>query len=256
MGVSTGVVIPAYQPDLDRLTAYTRSLDSVLDPDEIRVELDDPGSPDCAAALRRAGVTVNIAAERRGKGAAITHGFDSLDTDIRMFLDADGATPASSAVEVLEELSDGPSDMSVGSRRHPDADIRHHQTVVRKFLGDTFARLSGVILPISLRDYQCGAKALTADLWGEVRSHLYERGFAWDMELVAMADAMGYEVTEVPIAWEDKPGSTVDLAPALVEFARALLSVRHRALAVRGSRLHRTLPDAGAQSRITAAEQD
>lgn len=256
MGVSTGIVIPAYRPDRDRLIGYTQKLDAVLDPDAIHVELDCPNSTEVAASIQRDTVSVNVARDRRGKGAAVTAGFNALDTDVRMFLDADGATPASSAAKVLAPLTDGTADLSVGSRRHPDADVQNHQTVIRKFMGDTFAGLSSLMLPISLTDYQCGAKAVTADLWQEVTSHLYESGFAWDLELVAVSDAMGYDVTEVPIAWEDQPGSTVDLAPALIEFARALVTVRHRALSLQGSILHSTLPESRSKALVNTSTQE
>lgn len=104
MGADIEVVIPAYRPDYDMLLEYNDMLASVLDPDVIRVELDDPQSPDCPALINRAGVSVNVSESRRGKGAAITEGFDSLDTEIRLFLDADGATPPSSAKEIVEAV--------------------------------------------------------------------------------------------------------------------------------------------------------
>ncbi|MFC6735800.1 dolichol-P-glucose transferase, partial [Halolamina salina] len=46
MSRSVGVVVPAYRPDVDRLSRYVRDLDERLAPAELRIELDDPGPGD------------------------------------------------------------------------------------------------------------------------------------------------------------------------------------------------------------------
>jgi hypothetical protein len=84
---SIGVVIPAYQPDPERLTSYLRRLDSQVTPSPavLRIELDAP----CSSLLNQlysrlsdmtftASIEIAIADTRRGKGAAITAGFERL----------------------------------------------------------------------------------------------------------------------------------------------------------------------------------
>ncbi|MCF2241171.1 glycosyltransferase [Halobacterium salinarum] len=245
---SVGIFVPAYDPDIDRLTAYLDALRETFDPAALRVELDAAG-PGVADRIRDAGVTVAESAGRRGKGAAITAGFEALDTDVVAFADADGATPAGSLAEVVARVTDGDADLAVGSRRHPDATVESHQTVVRRLLGDGFAWLAGTLLAVDLHDYQCGAKALTAAAWERVREHLYEAGFAWDVELVAVGGALGCRVAEVPITWEDQPGSTVSTVRAPVGLLGALVRARHRAKRLGDSRLHAALAARGSDDR-------
>jgi hypothetical protein len=259
---SVGIVVPAYDPDVERLVDYLHALRERLDPDELHVELDvrkttesssaahqnaarseDAGSPRVADRLREAGATVSVSAGRRGKGAAITAGFETLETDVLAFADADGATPANSLAEVVSRVTEGSADLAVGSRRHPDSDVQSHQTVVRRLLGDGFAWLAGALLTVDLYDYQCGAKAVTAGAWERVRGHLYEPGFAWDVELVAVAGALGCRVAEVPIAWEDQPGSTVSPVRTPFRLLGSLLRARHRAKRLGDSRLHDAIAD-------------
>jgi hypothetical protein len=235
MTPSLGIVVPAYRPDVERLRRYVLALDDRLAPATIRIELDAP-RPDVPQVLSGLPATVATAPVRRGKGAAVTAGFEALDTDRRCFLDADGSTPPDSAAMVVDAL-DG-ADLAAGSRRHPAARVTSHQTVARRFLGDAFAWSARRLLAADLHDYQCGAKAVTADGWGRVRTHLYEPGFAWDVEFVAMAAAAGLEIVEVPIEWEDRPGSTVSPVGTAVEMGRALLTARHRAKRLHDSRLH------------------
>ncbi|QLD88536.1 glycosyltransferase [Natronomonas salina] len=234
---SLGVVVPAFHPDVDRLNTYLEALHSKLSPHVLRVELDaaDAETQEAVASFDLP-VEVHSVPYRRGKGAAITEGFESLDTDRLAFVDADGSTPAAELARIVAKL--GAADVAVGSRRHPDARVVGHQTFARRFLGDGFAWLARRLLDAELYDYQCGAKALSADAWSRVRSHLYESGFAWDIELVAMAAAIGLEIEEVPIEWEDMPGSTVDPISTSLSLGAALLAARHRAKRLQDSRIH------------------
>jgi len=241
MSRSLGVVVPAFRPDVDQLATYLRTLDDRLDPERIRIELDAP-QESVLETLRSTdlppSVSIDVTPYRRGKGAAITAGFEALETDRLVFADADGSTPAESMAEVVTPVRDDEIDLAVGSRRHPDANVRGHQTVARRWLGEGFVWLAHRLLEADLHDYQCGAKALTRAAWEQVREHLYEAGFAWDIELVAMAAALDLKIAEIPITWEDRPGSTVEPVRTSLRMARALFVARHRAKQIRNSRLH------------------
>lgn len=222
MGESVGIVVPAYRPDPDRVARYVRSLREAFPDVAIRIELDAPdsGVPERLAALP---ATVATADRKRGKGAAVTAGFEALDADVLAFVDADGATAAADVAAVVDAVRDRRAALSVGSRRHPESVVERSQSRVRRALGGCFAWLARRWSTVPLYDYQCGAKAITADGWQTVRTDLYEAGFGWDVELVTMAGARGLEITEVPITWTDVPGSTVDATATAGELARALV---------------------------------
>lgn len=227
MAKTVGIVIPAYKPDVSRLASYASSLLHGIDSVEVHIELDDPaGDVDLGTTSLPAAVSVNTESQRRGKGAAITHGFEALDTEYLAFTDADGSTPVESVRDVISGLST--ASLSVGSRRHPDAVIEAHQTIFRRFLGDGFAWSARRLLGVKLSDYQCGVKAMTREVWQKIRAHLYQPGFAWDLELVAVAHAFGYDITEVPITWHDNAGSTVNPVTTTIELGRTLLTLRFR----------------------------
>jgi glycosyltransferase involved in cell wall biosynthesis len=242
MAPGVGLVVPAFRPDVDRLSAYVRALDETVGPARIRVELDAPRDG-VAEALAALPATVSAVPYRRGKGAAITAGFEALETDVLAFADADGATPARSLATVVAPVRDGETDLAVGSRRHPAATVATHQTFARRYMGDAFAWVARRLLDVDLHDYQCGAKAVTAEGWEAVRQHIYEPGFAWDVELVAIAGAMDLRVAEVPVEWHDRPGSTVSPVRDSLRLGRALLAARHRAGRIRDSRLHTAIAD-------------
>lgn len=239
MAKTVGIVIPAYKPEVSRLVSYATSLLHKIDSAEIRIELDDPASDvDLHTTSLPEAISVNKESQRRGKGAAITHGFEMLDTEYLAFTDADGSTPVESVEDVISALSS--TSISVGSRRHPDALIEAHQTVFRRLLGDGFAWSARRLLDVQLSDYQCGVKAIRKEAWQRIRGHLYQPGFAWDIEFVAKAHSFGYNITEVPITWHDNAGSTVDPVTTTLELARTLLQLRFRSYSLKIAQLGRS----------------
>lgn len=276
---SLGIVLPAYRPDVQRLRSYVTALDERLAPEAILIELDAP-CPGVPKALEDCPATVAVADRRRGKGRAITAGFDRLlgeernefslsspdgthsdanggcdpttddagpTIDTLAFFDGDGSTPPESAAAVVAPVLAGTCDLAVGSRRHPDAEVGRHQTLGRRRLGDGFAWLARRLVEPSLYDYQCGAKAFAADVWRAVREHLREPGFAWDLDCLVCAAALGYEAREVPIAWHDRPRSTVPPARTALALVRALYRA-HRRTSRSAASAGRIRPVAGTDS--------
>lgn len=227
-GTDLGIVIPAYRPDPERLENYVTELDESLDPSVIRIELDEP-TPEIHRRLQRSDAVVNSCKFRRGKGAAITAGFDALETPLRAFVDADGSTPPESLERIVEVVRSERANLAVGSRRHPKSTVPIHQTRVRRYLGDGFAWIARRMLPVALYDYQCGAKVIDEETWKAIRGELMIPGFAWDIDLISTAAIHGATLVEVPITWVDQPGTTVDPIPAGTEFAAALFRARRRA---------------------------
>lgn len=240
MSRSVGIVIPAYRPDLDRLAEYIDEIVECLEPDSLRIEWDEPDDL-AVQSLSQSSATIATSTDRRGKGAAITAGFERLYTDVLAFADADGSTPASSLQEVIRAVQEGPADLAVGSRRHTEAVVADPQSRVRGCLGEVFAWLARRVLPVSLADYQCGAKAISAEGWERIRCDIFESGFAWDVNVVDAAGRHGLPVQEVPIHWVDRPGSTVPPLRTTVELGWALLRIQRRRL-VRTPR-DRPVPD-------------
>lgn len=233
---TVGLVIPAFRPNIDLLRAYVRDLEATVAPATIRIELDDP-TPETLEQLEALPATVNAVETRRGKGAAITAGFCALETDVLAFVDADGATAVDSVEAVIDPVRDGRVDLSVGSRRHPAAEVVMSQSRLRGRMGDGFAWFARRVLDVSVSDYQCGAKAIDAVVWNDVRDHLCESGFAWDVELIMFTNALGYRIGEVPVTWADAPESTVSSISTPLELAGGLVRTHHRVRCLDGDRV-------------------
>ncbi len=208
MSATVGLVVPAYRPDYEQLRAYVADLHEVVAPTVVRIELDDPHG-DVQPFAESVDATVATAPTRRGKGRAITAGFEALDTDVLAFVDADGSTAPAAVGEVVGPVVAANANVAIGTRRHPGASVATTPGTLRRVLSGGFVRLARLATGLSLSDFQCGAKAIDRDSWRAIRSGLFEAGFGWDLELLWLADRAGCSIVEVPIAWRDQPGSTV-----------------------------------------------
>lgn len=217
---SVGIVLPAYKVDPEKLNEYIDRLQNVLSPDEIIIEYDQPEN------TRDISSNVNLQTfdRRRGKGAAIIHGFNELESDILLFADSDGSVPVENLKDLVKAIEGG-ADLAVGSRRHPNAESGYHQTYVRKILGDLLAKIAGTLLEPDLYDYQCGAKAIKKNKWNDIEDNLTKNGFGFDLELIFEAGKNNLKIKEIPVEWIDKPGSTVSIVSDSFKIGKVLVEL-------------------------------
>ena len=225
------IVLPAYRPPIGRLSEYIETLDTQLDPDRIHVPFD--GIKDGDPQLRRleqAGATVSPSPDRQGKGAALSGAFDRLATsfDRLLFLDADGSTSVESAAHLAEQVGGSSPTLAIGYRQPQQQAERQNRTGYRRVFSSGYRRLAHALVGIDARDPQCGAKAMDASVWWQLRPALRNTGFGWDTELLAIAAAAGIPVSEHPVEWVDQPGTTVRLTDPVWMLGQ-LLSARRRA---------------------------
>lgn len=221
MSATVGLVIPALRPDLDALARYIDRLDEEVNPTTIRVEIDEP-TVDREQLEQTLHAEVGTSTNRRGKGLAITAGFEVLETDILSFVDADGSTKASSVAPLVDGVAEGDANVMVGSRHHPDAAITRQPSLLRRLMSRSFIHLARTTTGIDITDFQCGAKAIDHQCWTAIRDELYEPGFAWDLEVLWLADRHGCKIRERPIEWEDRPDSTVPPFGTAIELGTLL----------------------------------
>lgn len=251
---SVGLVIPAYNPDVQTFEQYITEMKSSVNQEKIRIEIDMPFE-NIESHLSEKVDYVNSVHRWRDKSAAITHRFDSLDTDIIAFADSDGSVLTSSVENIINKIISTDVGVNIGLRRHPASEIISHQTIFGRLLDDGFAFVARHMLPTRCYNYQCGAKAVSADAWDMIRKHCYEPGFAWDLEFVFITGSLGYKITKVPIKWEDLPKLRVSRLTATIELATALVDVRRRTDALNLNPRHSEIQST-TKSRLSRINQD
>jgi dolichyl-phosphate beta-glucosyltransferase len=214
--VDLSIVIPAYNEEL-RIAPTLEALHGFLCRLALRTEIlvVDDGSRDGTIAVVEAlmpripGLRVVRQLPNRGKGAAVRLGMLSARGPIRVMCDADGSMPAEEMTRLLDELISHRADIAIGSR-YVGGKTAAKQPLYRRL----WSRLCNQVIQRSLvpgiSDTQCGFKAFTAEAARELFGKSRIDGWAFDLEILALAQRRGYSIAEVGVTWVDDGRSRVN----------------------------------------------
>ena len=130
-----------------------------------------------------------------GKGYAVKTGFADATGGAVVFIDSDLDIDPRQITRYVDALRYG--DVVVASKWHPQS--RVEVPLMRKFLSYGFNVLVKLLTGIRLRDTQTGLKAVRRKALESVFSRLAVKRFAFDVELLAVANLYGLKVVELPV---------------------------------------------------------
>ena len=169
---------------------------------------------------------------RRGKGRGVREGVALASGAIIGYADADNKVP----IEEFERLQPWLKEFPVvtGSRALDRTLIERRQPLYRRAGSAGFKWFMHAVTGLwHISDSQCGFKFFR----GEVARDLFARqridGYMFDVEILALAQARGYAVKEVPIRWRDDGDSRLELVRGNLRNVRDVLRIRRLAAAAR-----------------------
>ncbi len=135
----------------------------------------------------------------RGKGFAVKLGFEKSEGEIVGFIDGGGDISPSAIKSAIHALELENCDIVCGSKVHPDSKVQNY-SILRKSFTVGYNRLVKVLLGINYKDTQTGLKFFRKEVIEKVLPFLVINKFAFDAELLAVADLFGYKKhTDIPI---------------------------------------------------------
>jgi dolichyl-phosphate beta-glucosyltransferase len=228
-------VIPAFN-EATRLPRYLEEVVGFLEgrgePWEV-VVVDDGSTDGTGAAVQALAAhhpglrLLRLGLPNRGKGAAVRAGMLGALGARRLFTDADGATPIAELKRLEPALATG-ADVVIGSRARLDPSVTVRARPHRVVAGRVFNWLVGRLGVRGVADSQCGFKLFTAAAAETLFSALQTTGFAFDVEVLLRAQALGYRIVEVPVNWTDQAGSKVGVLSHGPGMLLQLLRARRR----------------------------
>jgi dolichyl-phosphate beta-glucosyltransferase len=78
-------------------------------------------------------------------------------------------------------------------------------------MGKVFNRILQSLALVALRDTQCGFKAFRRTACREIFSRQTIDGFAFDVEVLLLAERLGFKVDDEPVEWINSPESKVNI---------------------------------------------
>ncbi|OGR86806.1 MAG: hypothetical protein A3J74_06420 [Elusimicrobia bacterium RIFCSPHIGHO2_02_FULL_57_9] len=222
------VVLPIYN-EQERLSgALQEVVGYLLDfPESWEIVIVDDGSRDKSGELvgqwmqREPNIKFLRLARNQGKGAAVKAGMLHATGRYRLFRDADSSTQMRELPAFLRLLENG-AHVVIGSRRVKGAGIIRHQALLRESLGKGFVLLCRFLLVWEVRDFTCGFKCFSAQAAQDIFSRQTINRWAFDAEILFLANKLGYPIAQVPVIWKDEPGSKVRVFWAVLRSLREL----------------------------------
>lgn len=216
-GPDLSVIIPAYNEAASivrTLTAVRDYLQNRAQTFEVIVSADgNDGTRERAREFARADgrFTVLGSAERGGKGRGVRSGVKIARGQIVGFIDADYKTPIEEIEKLLPWFDHG-FELVIGSRGLGDSRIERPQKFYRRVGSRVFAL--GMRTVTGLRnviDTQCGFKFFTRRAAQDIFSRQKVDGYMFDVEILRLAQMLGYRIKEVGVRWKDDGDSRLDL---------------------------------------------
>ncbi|HWU91553.1 MAG TPA: dolichyl-phosphate beta-glucosyltransferase [Kofleriaceae bacterium] len=245
--VDLSIIVPAYNEEL-RLAPTLDRLARFLTTQPLRTEIivvDDGSKDDTCGVVERAmarypNLRLLRQTPNRGKGAAVRMGMLAARGQIRVMCDADCSMPPEQMPRLLAPIVACQAEISIGSRYVEGARSDAKQPFYRVL----WSRLCNKVIQRSLvpgiRDTQCGFKAFTAEAARDLFRRAQIDGWAFDLEVLALARRRGYAIQEVGVEWVDDRRSRVSPLKDMWKVIREALIIRRNLR--RG--VYNTLPSA------------
>lgn len=226
------VVVPAYEeetritPMLNECLEYLESRKPDL---RFEVIVVSDGSKDATVNIARdytkkyGSDTVRVLEleNNRGKGGAVRLGVQNARGAAILFADADGATKFSDLAKLEASLKDivkadyltAPGAVAAslgivcGSRAHLEEQAISSRSFFRTFLMYGFHFLVWLFTVRGVRDTQCGFKLFTREAARLSFNNLHIERWAFDVELLYIAQKLKIPISEVAVNWTEIEGS-------------------------------------------------
>ena len=231
--VDLSVIVPAYNEE-QRLLPTLERLHAFLSAQPLRYEIlvVDDGSKDgtCRVTEEAIAHIPNLKLLRqmpnKGKGAAVRMGMLAARGQIRVMCDADCSMPPEQLPRLLAPIAACKAEIAIGSRYAEGAKT----DVKQPFYRVLWSRIANKVIQRSLvpgvRDTQCGFKAFTAEAARNLFSVARIDGWAFDLEILALARRGGFEIVEVGVEWKDDARSRINPLKDLWKVIREAITIR------------------------------
>ncbi len=130
-----------------------------------------------------------------GKGAALVKGFGLARGEYVAFLDADLEIQPDYVVKMLAALETSRKDVVVGRKVYMHAKV----PLLRRVMSRVYRNYVRLLFNLKLRDTQTGIKVFRRQVLETCMPKMTVKGFAFDVELLALAQRASYQIEEYPV---------------------------------------------------------
>ena len=198
------IVVPAYNEGehiYDNLMVIDKALQAFCSDYEIIAVNDGSKDNTGAEVARAASDNPNIKDfgydANRGKGGAVSWGAVNSRGDIVGFIDADLDLSPDLIASYYKKMNDTGCDIVIGSKMHKESKLEY--PAARKLFSFCYYIMLKVLFGLKCHDTQTGLKLYKGELIREIVPLRRIDGYAFDIELLALASKKKSSLIEMPV---------------------------------------------------------
>lgn len=202
--ITLSVVMPAYNEGIhiyqNLLTVSSRLAEFCQDYEIIAVN--DGSTDDTDAGINRAAekdchIICLGYSNNHGKGHAIATGIRAAKGRYIAFLDSDLELPPTLLENFLNIMDEQNADIVIGSKQHPKSQLDY--PLSRRIMSYGYYIILKILFHMKIHDTQTGIKLFKNETIKPIIELLRTDGYAFDIEILAIAQTRGCVIEEAPI---------------------------------------------------------
>ena len=191
-------------------------------PDAAIYVYDNNSSDDTASIAAQHGAIVRRE-RRQGKGFVVRSMFRDIDADVYVLVDGDDTYPADAVHDLIEAVQTGQADMAVGDRLSGGVYARQNKRAFHGF-GNRLVRWSiNAVFHSSFADVMSGYRAFSRRFVKNMP--VSSPGFEIETEMTLHALDRRCLITEIPVAYRDRPAGSVSKLNTCADGFRVLATI-------------------------------
>ena len=214
--VDLSVIVPAYNEE-GIIVKTVEEIKRVLESANIDYEIVvvDDGSEDKTHLVVKKRFSkdprvIVVRKENGGKGSAIKYGFEFTRGKYVGFIDADLEIHPKYLMKLLVELINNNSDAAIGSKRVRGANFRY-KNPLRRVLSRAYFLMVQTLFNLPVKDTQVGIKLFRRSAFEDVLKRVTCKRYTFDLELIVVANLLGYKISEIPVVIEFRRRNRIKL---------------------------------------------
>lgn len=164
--------------------------------------------------------------QNRGKGAAVRTAVLASDGDVVLYTDCDLAY-GTDVIELGAEKTLEGNKIVLGSR-NLDQNGYAGYTFLRRMASKLYIKVIAVCAGFRLTDSQCGFKCFEGDTARKIFSLCTIDGFAFDLEVIKIAQKLGFSLIEMPVHIINHRDSKINIVRDAVHMLGDIRKIKKR----------------------------
>ncbi|MHB1457004.1 MAG: dolichyl-phosphate beta-glucosyltransferase [Armatimonadota bacterium] len=167
----------------------------------------------------------------KGKGHAVRTGIIHSTADYYLICDADLATPIDELDGFWHFIDEG-ADIVIASRPIQGSHLMKRQPLYREMAGRALNHVIRILAVRDITDTQCGFKLFRGEAAKKIFSKCEINGWSFDIEVLYIAQKLGFNIKEAAVHWYHRPGSKIRFLRDGMRMLRDITRIRkmHRHL--------------------------